>query len=78
MKNILITDDCLVAGEHKAAGTIIENAPNDLAAALITSGRAVIAPSAPPLVRVADPEPTHRDIEVAPSRATAKATRRKA
>lgn len=74
MKNLLITEDCLVAGEHKAAGSIIKNVPNDLAAEIINSGRAVTAPGA---IRVADPEPEHRDLEVETPTPT-KATRRKA
>ena len=44
MTNILITDDCFVKGEPVEAGEVLKNVDNSTAAALLTSGRAVIAP----------------------------------
>lgn len=43
MKNLKITQDCAIKGEHTPAGTILENVDNQLAADLIMSGRATIA-----------------------------------
>ena len=44
MTNILITDDCFVNGNPVEAGEVLKNVDNSTAAALLTSGRAVLAP----------------------------------
>jgi hypothetical protein len=73
MKNILITDDCLVNGEPVAAGQILRNVAQPLASELLCSGRAVEAPAGPaPQIRVADPEVAHRDPKPAKKAARAK------
>lgn len=59
MKNLKITQDCAVKGEHTPAGTILENVDNQLAADLIMSGRATIATNEEFENR--DPAPENRD-----------------
>jgi hypothetical protein len=55
MKNILITSDCFVKGEPVEKGTILEGVDNSTSAALLTSGRATLAPRAP---KAEKPKPT--------------------
>ena len=59
MKNLKITQDCAVKGEHTPAGTILENVDNQLAADLIMSGRATIATEDE--IENRDPAPENRD-----------------
>tara|TARA_R110001592_G_scaffold360315_1_gene668491 strand:- start:8334 stop:8543 length:210 start_codon:yes stop_codon:yes gene_type:complete len=47
MKNLEITEDCFVKGEPVEAGVVLENVENGVAAQLLTSGRAKIAPEKP-------------------------------
>jgi hypothetical protein len=63
MKNLKITQDCAVKGEHTPAGTILENVDNQLAADLIGSGRAVIATNEE--LENRDPAPENRDPKAA-------------
>lgn len=59
MKNLVVTDPCLIKGEHTEAGTVLENVENDLAAELLTSGRARLATNEEFENR--DPAPENRD-----------------
>jgi hypothetical protein len=59
MKNLKITQDCAIKGEHTPAGTILENVDNQLAADLIMSGRATIATEDE--IENRDPAPENRD-----------------
>lgn len=45
MMNVLITEDCFVEGKPKRAGEILENVEKKLAALLLSSGRAKLAPA---------------------------------
>jgi hypothetical protein len=63
MKNIRITEDCLVKGDHVPSGTILKNTPNELAAELLTSGRAEIVAAASDEIVIPDPEVSTRDPE---------------
>lgn len=65
MKNILITEDCLVKGQHTPAGTKLENVDNTLAAELLASGRAALPPADKRVIVVPDPEVETRDPEPA-------------
>lgn len=61
MKNIKITIDCLVKGEHQAAGTKLQNVDNHVAADLIATGRAVEIPAKPEVLTSRDPEAENRE-----------------
>jgi len=60
MKNLRITENCLIKGEHTEAGTVLENVEADLADQLLTSGRAVLIKQAPEIEN-RDPAPENRD-----------------
>jgi hypothetical protein len=61
MKNLLITSDCAVQGQHVAAGTILEHVDNAIAADLLVSGRAVLATATDPAIQLREPEVETRD-----------------
>lgn len=61
MKNLKITESCLVNGEHAEAGTILENVDNAIAADLVVNGRAVEIPAKPEVLGNRDPEAENRD-----------------
>jgi len=61
MKNLQITESCLVKGEHTEAGTILKDVDNATAADLIVNGRAVEIPEKPEVLNHRDPEPENRD-----------------
>jgi hypothetical protein len=64
MKNLRITEDCLVGGQHQAAGTILKNVENRTAAELLISGRAVLADEVvehrDPVAETRDPKPKRK------------------
>jgi hypothetical protein len=59
MKNLLITQSCLIHGNHTEAGTVLENVENPLAVDLINAGRACIMENDELHTRA--PMPEHRD-----------------
>ncbi len=63
MKDIQILSDCLVKGQHVAAGTTLKDVDTSTAADLITTGRATEVKRKPNVIRVPDPAPVHRDPE---------------
>jgi hypothetical protein len=71
MKNLRITQDCAIKGEHTPAGTILENVDNQIAADLIMSGRATIATNEEienrdPATQNRDPKPGKKAKDSAP------------
>lgn len=58
MKNLRITESCLVLGQHVEVGTILRDVDNPLAAYLVANNRAVVITEA---VVDPDPAPEHRD-----------------
>lgn len=72
MKNLKITESCLVNGEHVDAGTLLENVGNALAAELVCNGRATIATNEEfenrdPVPETRDPKPSKKDKAAAPT-----------
>jgi hypothetical protein len=63
MKNLKITESCLVKGEHAETGTVLKNVDNALAAELVTNGRAVEIAAKPEVLNHRDPEPENRDLK---------------
>lgn len=61
MKNLKITEACLVNGKHAEAGTVLENVDNGLAADLVSNGRAVVVPATYEVIGNADPEVENRE-----------------
>lgn len=61
MKNLKISEDCLIKGEHTPAGTVLENVENGLAADLVGSGKAVEIPAKPEVLNTREPEAENRD-----------------
>lgn len=61
MKNIKITQACLVEGQHQDVGAVLKNVDNQVAADLVHSGRAVVIPEKPEVLGNRDPEPGNRD-----------------
>jgi hypothetical protein len=61
MKNLKITEACLIKGEHAEVGTVIKNVDNTLAAELVANGRAVEIPEKPEVLNHRDPEAENRD-----------------
>lgn len=59
MKNLKIIQDCAIKGQHTPAGTIIQDADQQLVYDLISSGRAVIATEEE--IENRDPAPGNRD-----------------
>lgn len=90
MKTIQILEDCLHKGKHLEARTVLKGVPNDEAADLVTSGRAIevrephtVRGPAPavehrdPVVETRDPEPAATEPEAAPAPAAKPSRRRK-
>lgn len=61
MKNIKITQACLVEGQHQDVGAVLKNVDNQVAADLVHSGRAVVIPEKPEVLGNRDPDPENRD-----------------
>lgn len=61
MKNLKITESCLVQGQHAEAGTVLKDVDNTLAAELVANGRAVEIPAKQEVLGNRDPEPENRD-----------------
>ena len=61
MKNIKITQACLVNGQHQEAGAVLKNVDNHVVADLVHSGRAVVVAEQHDVIGNRDPEPENRD-----------------
>ncbi len=61
MKNLRITQSCLVNGDHQEPGTELKNVDNAIAADLVSSGRAVEIQEKSEVLGTRDPEPENRD-----------------
>lgn len=61
MKNLKITESCIVNGEHAEAGTVLKDVDNTTAADLVANGRAVEIPAKPEVLNTRDPEADNRD-----------------
>lgn len=57
MKNLRITESCLVRGSHTEAGTVLRDVDNSTAADLIMNGRAVIVKESAPGIVIQNQTP---------------------